>query len=262
MAFISHFYSYPPYKYVPTMSATVMLLWILVIIFIAHFINSAFGFGDSLVSVPLLTLFLPLEEVTPFVAILSITTNVVIVLNDFKNVKWRSITILFFSALLTIPLGIYIGSNANPVLVKLALVVLIVSFSIYNLFAPKLIHLKNSYLAPLFGGLSGIFGGAYNITGPPVVLYGSLRRWQPEKFRVTTQAYFFATTLFIVLNYWKKGAYTPNILNYFFYSIPVMLIAVFIGKWANRKIKDPVRFNKYVYLLMLILAGVLVAGLF
>lgn len=244
------------------MSTTVILLLILLIIFIAHFINSAFGFGDSMVSMPLLTLFLPLEEATPFVAILSITTNLVIVLNDFKNVKKKSITILLFSAILTIPLGIYIGNNANPVVVKLALVFLIVSFSLYNLFAPKLIHLKNSYLAPLFGGLSGIFGGAYNITGPPIILYGSLRRWQPEKFRVTTQAYFFITTLFIVINYWKKGAYTPTVFSYFLYSIPVMLVAVFIGKWANQKIKDPVRFNKYIYCLMLILSGVLIAGLF
>ncbi|MCP4440964.1 MAG: TSUP family transporter [Aureispira sp.] len=231
-------------------------------IFIASFINSTFGFGNSIVSMLLLTLFLPLETAAPLVAILSISIHTFIAINDFKNIQWRSILILLLAALLTIPLGVNIGANTNIIFIKLSLAILIISFSLYNLLATNSIHLQNEFWAILFGGISGFFGGAYNITGPPIVLYASLRQWKPEVFRVTLQAYFSITTLFIVMNYWKKGAYTPIVWEYFSYGVPAMLIAIFLGKWANQKIKNPIRFNKYIYILMLILAALLIVDLF
>ena len=37
------------------------------------------------------------------------------------------------------------------------------------------------------GFCSGILGGAYGMNGPPLAVYGSLRRWSPQHFRATLQ---------------------------------------------------------------------------
>jgi uncharacterized membrane protein YfcA len=48
-------------------------LQVLIIVFIATLIRSAFGFGEALIAVPLLAFFIPLEVAAPLVVLVSIT---------------------------------------------------------------------------------------------------------------------------------------------------------------------------------------------
>ena len=115
--------------------------------------------------------------------------------------------------------------------------------------SPKL---KNDKFAPIFGLLSGLFGGAFNITGPPIVIYGTLRKWPPQTFRVTLQFCFLLLALVVILSHISMGSYeNPLVFTYFLYAFPAMLIAVPLGKRINNAITNPQDFNKYVYLLML-----------
>ncbi len=89
-----------------------------------------------------------------------------------------------------IPIGIYFLKAAPDVIVKSLLGIIITGFGLYNLIVPNLPRLLNEYWAYLTGLIAGILGGAYNTNGPPVVVYGMLRRWDSEKFRITLQRYF------------------------------------------------------------------------
>jgi uncharacterized protein len=48
-------------------------LQVLVVVFLATFIRSAFGFGEALFAVPLLALFIPLKVAAPLAVLVSIT---------------------------------------------------------------------------------------------------------------------------------------------------------------------------------------------
>ena len=92
--------------------------------------------------------------------------------------------------MLGIPLGLMLLSAAAEAFVKGILAAVIVAFSAHSLLGGKHRELKNDNFAWLFGFGAGILGGAYGMNGPPLVIYGSLRRWTPQHFRATLQAYF------------------------------------------------------------------------
>jgi uncharacterized membrane protein YfcA len=160
-----------------------------------------------------------------------------------------------------IPIGIYFLKGVNQSIVKSVLAVVIILFAVYKLTHPKLSRIKGEGFSYMFGFFAGILGGAYNTNGPPVVFYASLKQWPPSTFRATLQGYFFSTGLFVVFGHALAGNYTPQVLNYYLWAMPVVFLAIFIGGKLNRKISSE-SFLKYIYW-MLIVIGIylLVASL-
>jgi uncharacterized protein len=106
----------------------VITLHVLLIIFFAVFIRSAFGFGEGLIAVPLLAFSIPIEIAAPLVALLSITVAAIVVLQDWRKIHVRSTGWLLAPTFLGIPLGIALLTCAHQQLVKAALAVVIVAF--------------------------------------------------------------------------------------------------------------------------------------
>src|SRR5690606_14210722 len=113
------------------------LIFILIIIFIATLVRSTLGFGESLVAVPLLLLFLPSEVAVPLSVMLSIVIALVVVIQDHKKIHFYSAKWLIIYAIPGIPLGIAVLMYGSESLIKLGLGMLIILYSCYALFAKK-----------------------------------------------------------------------------------------------------------------------------
>lgn len=229
-----------------------LTIHILLIIFIATIFRSAFGFGESLVAVPLLALWLPLNIAVPLSVLVSVAIAGVVVVQDWKKIHFKSAGGLILFTLMGIPLGLLMLTHTDERIVKAALGLIIVAFSLYLLIGKQLSELKKDNLAWLFGcGLfAGILGGAYGLNGPPLVIYGAKRRWSAQHFRATMQGYFLVASLVGIIGYWFAGLLVPIVFRYFLYSIPVMLPAVFIGRAINHRLSG-VKFFKFVYMALL-----------
>jgi uncharacterized membrane protein YfcA len=105
----------------------------------------------------------------------------------------------------------------------------------------------------VFGLTAGILGGAYGMNGPPLVVYGTLRRWSPEHFRATLQGYFLPASVLGMIGYWAAGLWTSRVNGYYLRSLPAVLLAIVIGRWTSRRL-DAGRFLIYVH------AGLLAIG--
>ena len=92
------------------------------------------------------------------------------------------------------------------------------------------------------------------MNGPPLVIFGSLRRWPPQHFRATLQGYFLPASLAGMGAYWMAGLWTPAVNRYYLLSLPLVLVATFLGRAINRRI-DADRFVLYVH------AGLIATGL-
>lgn len=168
------------------------LIYVLLVIFIATLIRSTLGFGEALVGVPLLALRIPVEIAAPLMVLISVLVAGVIIAQDWRKIEVRSVSWLIGSAIPGIPLGLVLLTQVQDQVVKLVLGMIILIFSIYSLTAKTKLHLQKDHLAWLLGAgfVSGILGGAYGMNGPPLIAYGSLRRWSPQRFRATLQGYF------------------------------------------------------------------------
>jgi uncharacterized membrane protein YfcA len=225
---------------------------VLAVVFLATFVRSAFGFGEALVAVPLLALVIPIEVATPLAVLLSVTVAGVIVVQDWRKVHVASAGRLVLSTLIGIPLGLWVLTTADARLVKAALAVIIIAFSAYSL-ARKRGELKDDRLAWVFGFGAGVLGGAYGMNGPPLVIYGALRRWSPEHFRATLQGYFLPASLVGMAGYWLTGLWVPAVTRYYLLCLPPGLVAILLGRWVNRRMKGH-RFLIYVHI------GLIVVG--
>jgi hypothetical protein len=223
-------------------------LYILLVIFLATIVRSSFGFGEALIAVPLLALALPIEIAAPLAVLLSITIAAVVVAQDWREVHLRSAVWLLAPTLLGIPLGIALLSSAHPHLVKAALAMVLVAFSGYFLAGRNPPQLREDHRAWLLGCgfLAGILGGAYGMNGPPLVVYGAMRRWSPQHFRATLQGYFLPASLVAMAGYWLAGLWTPTVTHDYLLSLPAALPAIFLGRAINRRLPAE-SFLKYVH---------------
>lgn len=225
---------------------------ILPIVFIATLTRSTFGFGDAMVGMPLLVMVIPLEAATPLVGLMGITASSTILIRHWRDVHVKSVWPLIVYTLIGIPVGIWLLKGVYENAMKSVLAFVIIIFSLYRLLKPKLFTLANDRLACIFGLVSGMLGGAYNTNGPPVVIYGTLRRWDPEKFRATLQGYFFPTGALIAIGHCIGGLWTRTVLLNYAISLPVILVAVFLGGRINSRIPKA-RFDNYIYVFLVIL---------
>ena len=232
------------------------LLPILIITIVATLVRSTFGFGESLVAVPLFLFFIPIEIAVPLSVLISVLVALVVVVQDHKAIHVASAKWLIFYAALGIPIGLFILRYGNQYWVKIALSFLIISYSIYALHAKSERHLQQDSRRWLFfcGFLSGILGGAYGLNGPPLVVYGNMRRWSAQHFRATLQAYFLPVSFIGILGYTMQGLLGWIVIKYFLFCLPAIIPSIFLGRYFNQKLQEGT-FFKYVYF-GLILTGV------
>lgn len=230
--------------------------WVLGVLFIATLIRSAFGFGEALIAVPLLALLMPVEVAAPLAVLVSITVAVVILMEDWHKVHLGSALRLVVSTLLGIPLGLLLLTAVAENVVKAVLAIVIIVFSAYCLARRTPLELHDDRLAWLFGFGAGVLGGAYGMNGPPLVIYGTLRRWSAEQFRATLQGYFLPTRLVGMLGYWLAGLWVPPVTRYYLLSLPVTAAAMVLGRMVNRRLAER-SFLQYVHIALILIGATL-----
>ena len=234
------------------MQVTVTLL----ILFVSTLTRSTFGFGDSLLAMPLLTLVLKIEIATPLVALIASTIAMIITLNNWRKVDFDAAWQLVVGSFVGIPLGIWLLKIAPKGLVLDTLGVFLILFGLYRLFMLNLPTLKGKSWAYLFGLIAGSFGSAYNTNGPFIVLYGTIREWSPEKFRATLQGYFLPTNLLIVLGHGFSGLWNFEAFKLYLMALPVVFIAIFIGEKLNKRIPNNY-FERILFVVFIFLGALL-----
>lgn len=241
-----------------------IILYTTLIIFLATLVRSIFGFGESLVAVPLLALYLPIEIAVPVSVLVSIAVAGIVVVQDWKKIHFRSAGWLVLFSALGIPLGLWLLTTANEQLVKSALAVIIICFSIYLIVTQttrKTIKLEKGNKTGLFlcGLLAGVFGGAYGLNGPPLVVYGAMRRWSAQHFRATLQGYFLPASLMGMIGYWVKGLWVSQVTILFLWSLPAVFLATFLGRVVNSRMNGTAFFI-YVYIGLIGIGVILLLG--
>lgn len=238
------------------MDSPTLTVLVLTILFISTLTRSTFGFGDALIAMPLLSLFLDVQIATPLVQLIASVIAFIIVGQSWRNIDLRITWRLILSSALGIPVGLLLLKMAPEEVVIGLLAALLIGYGLYNLARPQLPQLVNQSWAYGFGFVAGILGGAYNTNGPPVIIYGALRKWSPERFRATLQGYFLPVGLVILLGHALGGLWTRQVWQLFGLSLPIVLAAIFLGARLNRRI-PPNRFDRLIYAILVVLGVIL-----
>lgn len=228
---------------------------VLVTLFLSTVTRSALGFGDALVAMPLLTLLVGVRMATPLVALAASTIAATLLFKIWRQANLGAAWRLILATLLGIPFGLLALDLVPENVLRAGLGILLIGFGLYHLAHFKMPTLRDERLSLLFGWIAGVFGGALNANGPPVVMYGLMRKWSPERFRATLQGYFLFTGGSILISHGIAGLWTRDVLRLYGYSLPILFGAILLGNWANKRISGEA-FDRLVYA-FLVAMGVL-----
>jgi uncharacterized protein len=234
-----------------------LIIIVLTILFCAAFIKATLGFGEALLAMPLLTLVLGVQAASPLIGLVGTSLSMLILCATWRSVDLRASWRLVLAAVLGVPIGVW-GLAILPaawVTVCLGMVLIVASF--YNLSKPSLRTLESPHWAWPFGFAAGILGGAYNTSGPPLVLYGSFRRWTSDQFQATLQSCFLPTSIVKLLGHGIAGLWTAQVLWFYIISLPVVLAAYWLGSRFSRTMPTE-RFKRLVDVGVVVLGFALV----
>lgn len=201
------------------------------IMFAAAFLQSATGFGLALVCMALIPLLIPVGDAIAYVSIASLIVNFFIIFANRAGLSIKHALPLVIAMCLGIPVGYYgLRSMDGELIVRLlgvALMLIAIAEFLQKRFARMAI--PENAGAPL-SFVGGILAGAFNVGGPPVVVYAYSREWSKVEIVAILQTVFVAGALTRNGLMIHEGEYTADLLRLVAWSLPGAAIAVWLGK--------------------------------
>jgi uncharacterized membrane protein YfcA len=231
-----------------------MTFAVALIIFLAVLTQAVTGFGSALVSMALLTQVLGIQVAAPLVALMAGTIEFILLVRYRQAFKLSAVWRIAVASVVGIPLGILALRHVSERIVLAVLGLVIVGYAVYALTNPRLPELKQPGWAFGFGFLAGLLGGAYNVSGPPAILYGSSQRWSPAEFKSNLQGFFLLNDALVIAGHAWSGHLTPAVWENFRIAVAAIALGLVAGSALERFI-NPVVFRRIV-LWLLVLVGV------
>ncbi len=229
-----------------------ILLFGLLVLFLAGLIQGTTGFGSGLVAVPLLMLVFEPRMAVPLVLISTSLIPALVVYDARKHVEVRRIWPLIPAGIAGIPVGAYLLLVLDAgVLRVLAGVILAVSTLAFLAGLKSPVSNERAAWVPI-GLASGMLGGSLSMSGPPVILFLSNQEVGKNTFRANLSFYFMTMVIATAVVFTAGGLVTQEILELSLMLLPGMLAGTFLGVRLAHRIKET-SFDRLVLVFLLIL---------
>ena len=226
----------------------------MLIVLAAGFIQGLTSFGLSIVAIPLLIRIIPLQEVVPIVVVLALLTNTLVLISAREEIKFKKFVPLVLMGILFLPVGAYSLKYLNPSYLKLCFGILITIFSLL-LILKKTFPIKREKIGYIVtGSLSGFLNGSLSLSGPPVVLFLSNQGIDKGTFRANITLYFLILNVIAIMVFLATGLMNRAVGERIVYLAPALAVGVLAGIKVSKRLGDET-FRKVV-LILLFISGV------
>jgi uncharacterized membrane protein YfcA len=224
----------------------------LLIVFLGIFTQSLTGFGSGLVIMALLPDLVGVRTSTPLVVLVTGTLEALLLIRYRASFKFSAIWRLMTASIIGIPIGVWALRSLNEGVLLTLLGILMAGYALYALSNMRLPKLEQPIWGYALGFLAGLFGGAYSVGGPPAIIYGSCRRWEPTEFKSNLQGFFLVNDVLAILSHGAAGNLTPTVWKLYAMAVPVVLVGIAAGSLLDHFI-SPHIFRKIVLTLLVVM---------
>ena len=215
-------------------------------IFAASFVQGLTGFGSGMIALTLLALMWDIQQVVAITAVFSIVLCVYLAWSLREHIRFREIWPMLLGAVIGVPIGVTALTELDPRYIKGSLGIFLLIYALWSLFSREGTGQKIRRVWAFPTGLfSGILSGAFNTSGPPVIIYGTERGWVKDRFRATLQGYFLLTTTLSTTGYVTTGLITAESLKLNAMLLPALALGAWGGQRASQYV-NPETFRKVV----------------
>lgn len=218
-------------------------------------IQSMTGFGFAIVSVgalsqvPWIIHSSVFDTIQPVAATLGALTGWVLILPEIRKVKFKDIAVLIAASSITTPVGAvmleYLDSG-TVVRVLGALISGYVAYSVLGIQVSKKLGSKAGAWG--LGFVAGALGGAFDITGPALVVHGEAADWgagDGEFRRNVLTVVSINSTLVVLWDYFSGRLDDYYYWDFVAYAAPTVVVGIILGKFLSTRM-DASTFKKVV----------------
>lgn len=229
-------------------------IYLFVVQFLAFIIKGLVGFGNPLLSGPLMAMRLDNKVITPGNLLLDLPVNTYIVIKNRHSFDTKTaLPVAFWIVLGVIP-GTLLLKLSSPWIIKALLGVFIVGLGIEMLTRDTAKAVRpNNLVRAVISFLSGILAGMFGIN---LLFLAYMERVAEnrQQFRTNVCFVFLIENIFRTITYLANGMFTPVTLTITAISIPAAILGVFVGGRIDKKIDEALA--KKLVIAVFILGGV------
>jgi len=220
-------------------------LALVVITFVAAFVNGALGYGFSSITVPVGLLFFSNRLLNPALVLIEVFLNLYVLFINRAGVRavWRRVLPILLGLAPGVALGSYLLASLHPSWLKLVTYALLLPLILvqagglrYPIKAEKLVGVP-------FGTGLGFLYSVTTISGPPLALLFNNQGFVKQEFRAGLALIRVAESVLTAVAYYHLGMFTVQALGLAETILASVLIGIPLGAWAIRKL-DPETFRR------------------
>ncbi len=225
------------------------------VLFFASFIQGLTSFGNCLVAIPLLLLFMPGKVAVPIMTVTGLISTLYMFYSVRKLIEIRKLMPVFLGALIGLPVGVYLLVRLSDDVLKLAVGIVVIAFGLLLMAGIRRKVQREHYVTPVIGFVSGLLGGSISLSGPPIVLFYVNQDIKKEAFRASLTGYFTLLSIAALPMMFAGKLITEEVIKYTLIFILPMFLGLAAGIFIMPKVKEGHFRNITLYLI--IMTGIL-----
>ena len=221
------------------------LLALVVITFVAAFVNGALGYGFSSITVPVGLLFFSNRVLNPALVLIEVFINLYVLFINRASIPavWKRVLPILIGLAPGVALGSYVLASIHPGWLK---------FVTYGLLLPLILIQAAGIRRPIqaerlvglpFGAGLGFLYSVTTISGPPLALLFNNQGYVKRDFRAGLAVIRVAESTLTAIVYYHLGMFTVQALGLVETILLGVLVGIPLGAFAIRKL-DPETFRR------------------
>ena len=229
------------------------------IILISQFIYAALGFGSGMFAISILSLLYGKVDIfVPYFVLMCLPTESLITWKERKLLKPGNVRSLIIAVTLPLIAGSWLLKRAQGSLLYYLLGFIVILLSIYHLFWEEKFRpsLRSPLWVPGIGLFSGLLGGLFGMSGPPLIFYFKAAGYRKREFRAALLTIFFFMSIIRLISYLFLDLFTWSLLISVLITYPFAMAGLWAGSIAHNRIDE--KAFKTATTLVLLVSGVLI----
>ncbi|MGV8936329.1 MAG: sulfite exporter TauE/SafE family protein [Allorhizobium sp.] len=205
------------------------LLFLATAAFIGGLARGFSGFGGALIFMPLASSVIDPKLAAALLFLMDATTSFPLIPNALRRGNKREVGLMMVGAMVGVPVGTAILTSSDALTVRWSITILVIGLLALLISGWRYHGKPTAPMTIAVGAVSGLFGGAAQVGGPPVVAYW-LGGVIPAVFvRANIMLYFALSTVLTGINYFVAGLLVPKALLLALVIAPGFGAGLFLG---------------------------------
>lgn len=197
--------------------------------FLAGLAKGFSGFGAALIFVPLASAAVGPRLAVPTLLVVDAVAGSGMIPSAWRLADRKEVGVMAAGALIGVPLGTIVLAQTDPLVLRWLLVGLVVLLLALIMSGWRYHGTPATPLTVGVGTVAGIFSGAAQVGGPPVVVYWLGGASQHQVVRANIVLYFAVSTVISAASYIAGGLITKQVLTLSLVAAPAYGIGTWLG---------------------------------